>query len=56
MLYLTDVPGRRKEQAVFKTTLKAPHSYIVTTSEPVNAGALPFEMPAARSCLEVNRS
>lgn len=33
MLYFTDVPGRRREQAVLKTTLKAPHSYTVTTSE-----------------------
>jgi len=56
MLYLTDVPGRRREQAVLKATLKAPHSYIVTTSEAVNAGARSCEMLRALSCLEVNRS
>lgn len=56
MLYFTDVPGRRKEQAVLKTTLKAPHSYIVTTSEAVKAGAQSFEMLRALSFLEVNRS
>lgn len=44
MLYFSDVPGRRREQAVLKTTLKAPHSYVVTTSEAVNAGAQSFEM------------
>lgn len=44
MLYFSDVPGRRREQAVLKTTLKAPHSYVVTTSEAVNAGVQSFEM------------
>lgn len=56
MLYFTDVPGRWREQAVLKTTLKAPHSYIVTMSEAVNAGAQSSEMLRALSCLEVNRS
>lgn len=44
MIYVTDVPGRRREQAVLKTNLKAPCSCIVTRAETVNAGARSFEM------------
>lgn len=54
MLYVTDVPGRRREQTVLKTTLKPPCSCIVTRAETVNAGAQSFEM--LKHCLEINRS
>lgn len=45
VLYFTDVSGRKREQAVLKTTLKA------TTSEAEDAEAHSFEMLRALTCL-----